>query len=803
VPTGISLGFLVVAAVLALATQAKALPPNPLPFDPPPLTTWKPTGCRTVPATNAVLGPRDAWHMLHSDIVNSNEVSIAMAPVFAPDWTAEPSTFNVAVPTFDNAGNLYFAPFLPYENVTMISLDPTTGARRWAIPGTGAPTGAVSPMVLNDPDHPGQQIVYQALYDRALAVRTDGTIVWDVPTGLTLTGVLRQDAMPGINYVPALDAIAGLSGDGHVYLLSRTTGAQLLNAPFSLPGEPSPPGAGLALPPSIVSTVSAELGTLINFPPGSDLLTFLGAILGNNVEVSNSFAVDPVTSRLWIAATAPDAADGTVDGVSELGAYYGLDVVPSGSGYDLTIACSRYFTGGSASTPTLRTDGTRAYFGDNVGNLIAIDSSCNDVWSLPIGSQITGSVAVSSDNHEMYVSTQTDIIQVFDDGASGSLGWTADLTAYAPGSGRANFNLLLAGIGANGVNFLAGAGVPPGALANIGLPLTTGYGVLDRVTGKIRYFANGLDESVAEMNVAPDGAYYDANSPVRRAFSRALYASDTPPIEGGITRYAPSRIDLLIRDGICAARDRAINAIANTVTCPASAGADVDQIADLIAQARRVAPRALANGDLTATKWARVDADLTAAGNVADMVDALGSSCTRLAPCPAAPRTGCRAAGKSKLLMKRRTGMTPNVDLLRWSWSDGAATSTDDFSDPVGTSDYGVCVYEGAPGSEKLAYEIAVPPSSLWRAQRTGYKYADRAGGERGVRSIRLKSGDAGKSAVSVHATGASYFPSRFPVTAPVTAQLVNLRSDTCWESAFAAGGVQRTDSQLFSAHTP
>jgi len=213
-PTRLSRGLLLVAAVLTFAPRAAALPPNPLHFDPPPLTTWTPTGCRTVPVTNAVLGPSDAWHMLHSDIVNSNEVSIAMAPVFAPDWTAETSTFNVAVPTFDNAGNLYFAPFLPYENVTMISLDPTTGARRWAITGTGAPTGAVSPMVLNDPDHPGQQIVYQALYDRALAVRTDGTVVWDVPTGLTLTGVLRQDAMPGINYVPALDAIAGLSGDG-------------------------------------------------------------------------------------------------------------------------------------------------------------------------------------------------------------------------------------------------------------------------------------------------------------------------------------------------------------------------------------------------------------------------------------------------------------------------------------------------------------------------------------------------------------------------------------------------------------
>jgi len=254
---------------------------------------------------------------------------------------------------------------------------------------------------------------------------------------------------------------------------------------------------------------------------------------------------------------------------------------------------------------------------------------------------------------------------------------------------------------------------------------------------------------------------------------------------------------------VCAARDRAANALANSATCPESAAADLDQIGDLVAQARRVAPRALANGDLTATKWARIDADLTAAGNVSDMVNALGSACTRLAPCPAAPRTGCRTAGDSKLLMKRRPGASPNADQLRWSWSDGAATSTGDFSDPIGTSDYAVCVYEGAPGSEELAYEIAVPPSSLWRSQRNGYRYYDRVGGERGVRRIKLKSGGAAKSALSVRATGASYLASRFPVAVPVTAQLVNLRSDGCWESGFTAGNVQRSDSQIFSAHTP
>ena len=802
-----SLGFASAAAVslsvLVLVRVAAAAPPTPLEFDPPPVTTWKPVGCRSVPTSNPVLGGRDRWRMIHSDTVNSDEVSIAAAPTFAADWHAEPNTFNAAVPTFDHAGNLYFAPFLPFENVTMISLDPATGARRWAIPGTGAPVGACAPMVLNDPDHPREEIVYQALYDRALAVRTDGTIVWDVPTGLTLTGVLRQDATPGVNYHPGLDAIVGLTGDGHVYMLSRTTGAQLLNAPFSLPGEPSPAGAGVALPPSLIANVSAALGTLINFPPGSDLLSFLSAVLGNSIEVSNSFAIDPFTNRMWIAATAPDGADGVVDGVSALGAYYGIDVVPSRPGYDLAIACSRYFTGGSASTPTLRTDGTRAYFGDNLGTLFAIDSSCNDVWSLDMGSQITGSVALSSDNGEIYVSTQTDVVQVYDQGASASVGWTADLTAYSPGAAdRTNFNLLLAGVAANGVTFMSGAGLAPGVLANIGLPLSVGYGVLDRVTGNIRYFADGLDESIAEMNVGPDGAYYNANSPIRRAFAHALFPTQTPAIEGGIRKFAPVRRDLLIRDAVCAAAERGANAAVQSAVCPASAAADADQIEDLIAQARRTAPAAIAAAELSAAEWARLDGLLgTASGaDLGTATNALATACTLTAPCPATPRSGCLTAGKSKLRLRRKPGAAPNRDQLSWSWTKGSAVLRADFGDPATATDWGVCVYGGAPGSEKLVYESGVPASSLWAARPHRWRYADRSGGERGIRRVLLKSGAAGAREVGVRASGAGYYASRFPVAAPVTAQLVNLADGTCFTSSFAAGDVQTSDAQILKA---
>jgi len=618
-----------ICLVAATAAVAHASPPTPRHFDPPGVTAWKPDGCRLVPTTNPIIPSRDRWRMLHGDVVNSNEVSIAMAPVFEAGWHAEPSTFNVTVPVFDERGDLYVAPFLPHEGVVLIALDHRDGSRRWAIEGTGAPSGGVSPMVLADPARPGEEIVYVTLYDRALAVRTDGRIVWDVPTGLALTGELRNDAVTGINYHPQLDAIAGLSADGHLYLLDRKTGAPRA-APFLLPGARSPAGAGPTLPRLLLAAIQAELSPLVDFPTPDTFAQLMDAILGNGVKVSNSFAIDPHTGRMFVAATAPDGDDGKVDGVSERGAIYGLDVVATPSGPAITIACTHTFAGGSASTPTLGLDGRRVYLGDNDGRMLALDRDCRDVWQLDLGAQITGSIAVAADDGELYASTQADIVKVVERGDTASVAWHANLDVFhRNGPFQQQFNMLLAGVSATGVNFMAGAGP---VLGRYQLPLATGYGVLDRKTGAVRYFAGGLDESVAEMNVGPDGAYYNADSPVRRAIARVLLPWLSPPIEGGIRQFRPRRRDLLIRDAVCAAADRAENAARQVGVCPASVAADVTQIRELVAQALRTVPEALFAGELS----------LVAAGDLgARLLDDDGE----LVVTPTALRAACRAHG--------------------------------------------------------------------------------------------------------------------------------------------------------------
>jgi len=593
------------SVVLALVLTGTAAAQTPKTFLPPARTAWKPVGCRTTGNTPPALASRAAWRSLHADEVNTDEVSIAYAPVFQEDWVAEPATWNPTGPVFDSAGNLYFVPLNPYESVALISLEPQGGGRRWTIPNlAGTPAGSGTPLVLADPDAPGAEIVYVGFYERAIAVRTDGSVVWDVPTGLPGTPV----GVFGVNYHPGADAIVGVSRDGYVYALDRRTGVSILTAPFQLPGEPSPPGPAIVAPPAVTACAETALGALTDLR-GSTISQVIDILLGNGVEVANYFSIDPNTGRLWVAATAADAEDGTVDGVSELGALYRLDLVPNGILFAVVETCHRSFAGGSASTPALPHDGSRIYVGDNVGNLIAIDDACEDIWTLPVGSQITGSIGVAADRGEVYASTATAILQVIDQGTSAAIRWTATLDLFDLLPGQISFNQNLAGIGANAVAFQAGAGIQLGPRP---LTITTGMGLLDRETGAVRYFAGGLDETVAVMSTGPDGTLYIGNSPIRRPFTYCLsqlglLPTPVAPLTGGISKYAPRRWDLLLRDAACAGDDRMRNAVRHRRICPLSVEADRTQASELLQQCRSAAAAGLAAGNLTALEKERID----------------------------------------------------------------------------------------------------------------------------------------------------------------------------------------------------
>jgi hypothetical protein len=582
--------------------------PDPRVFGPPEKTHWVPMGARTVGSYDySVIPQPDAFRTMHVGPNNSDNVWIAAAPMFEFDWVAETSMYIPSGPTYDNEGNLYFSPLYPSENVSLVSLDAETGARRWAIPGDGINAGSGPPLILNDPDHPGSQIIYHATYTEIMALRPDGSTIWSSSTGLSLPPVVPGESYHahcfGVNYHPETDSLIAVTIDGKIFAVERLSGQSI--APISqIPGTPAV--SVLSQIPQFVIDAADALMDAVFGPIPSGVGRFSGitdALFGGGFIVANYFGIDPNSSMIYVAATAPDGDDGTPDGESELGALYSLELVDDGNGgLQFSILNSVSFVGGTGSTPAVSEDGSRVYVSDNLGNVIALDSNLNELWRLDVGEPLAASVAVSPDNSELYAVTRQDVFKLIDNGNSGSLAWTATLNAFDGWPWvNTQSNALSPTITANGIVISVGGGIGiPSGDATGNAMLYVGMGILDRDTGQLRYFAEGREESISVSSIAPDGGIYTTNSPVRHAVGKALFPGLTQDIIGGISRYKPIRLDLLVRDAVCAAQARASNA--SSLAEPAELDAideDIRQLQLLLNQAGNAIASALDDGDMT------------------------------------------------------------------------------------------------------------------------------------------------------------------------------------------------------------
>jgi hypothetical protein len=473
-------------------------------------------------------------------------------------------------------------------------------------------------LVLNDPAQPGRQQIYHATYTTALALRPDGSVVWSAPTGLSLPerspGQRDLTHIWGMSYQPQADALVGVSMDGFVFAHDRASGAPLLAAPFRLPGAPA--AVTRTVPAWLARLADAE--TDASFGPTSDGLglftTILDVVFGSGVNVANFYAVDANSGRIFVAATAPDEQDGARDGISQNGAIYALELRGKRPGEMwLEGVASFVFQGPTGSTPTLSTGGDALFVSDDNGNVMKLDRELRERWRVDVGSQVAASIAVAADGGELYAVTRYDVIRLRDRGDSAEIVWRAQLDAYP---GFDNFNALTPTITANGVAISIGAGRRIGSQQ---LLTKFGVGLLDRKTGALRSFSEGREESIAVTAVGPDGAIYTANSPVRRALARALLGDALPPLVGGIQRYRPVRLDLLVRDAACAG----------------AASGNTPRMGTLLRQARAALPEAGERGDLAADVQALLAASFDEAeaslarSDVPGAARALASACAR------------------------------------------------------------------------------------------------------------------------------------------------------------------------------
>jgi hypothetical protein len=576
------------------------------------VTTWAPDGARTVGEYDySVIPEPNAFHTMHVGPQNSDNVWVALAPELELDWVEETDAYVPEGPTYDNVGNLYFSPLYPQEDVSLISLDAATGARNWAIEGDGNNGGGGAVLVLNDPDNPGDQLIYHATYTEAMALKPDGTTVWRVPTGLTLPDVVPDERSAthsfGFNYHPQTDTVVVVMNSGSILAFDRATGDLL--ASDQVPGSPAVSEV-ITVPQFVIDASDALTDEVFGTTPSglSFFSLIVETIFGGGFIVTNYFGIDPNTGLLYVAATDEDVADGTTDGLSERGALYALELTDAGAGLEFSLRNTLSFEGGTGSTPTISEDGSRVFVSDNLGNVIALDSELQTVWQFDLGSPAAASIAVSPDNGEIYAVTRTDVFKLVDRGDSAILGWIATLDAFADDPDvEIEFQALTPTITANGVAVSVGGGFRVGEAE---VMLKVGVGLLDRITGRLRSFTVGREESIAITSVSPAGGLCTANSPVRRASGRALNPDLAEPIVGGISCYKPVRNDLLARDATCAAGVRARNADSIAETSSRSVEEDIRQIRVLIDQSVSSVTRAEADGDVDTGLANRVRNDL-------------------------------------------------------------------------------------------------------------------------------------------------------------------------------------------------
>jgi len=610
---GVGLLLLVVKLSLIAFHLVTWTSPKVRHFDPPPVTTWKPHGSRHVAHRTAnlnysVVAFPDSFHTMHANVHNDDSLWTAAAPMFELDWVAEPDMFVAEGPTIDNVGNVYFSPLNPKEDVSLVCVDAHTGKRKWTLPGKGPSYGA--PLILNDPTDPlnhagiggGRQIVYHSTRLDAYAVDTQsGKILWHTTPNLPVISSAYSffHHTWGLNYDPFHDAIVGVMLGGEVFVLDRATGKPL-SAPMQLPCAPATPSESARPAWWIVDMANKETDMAFGkLPSGRSLFeNILEVVYGGGACVANFFAVDQNTGKIFIAATAEDAQDGNLDGFSDNGALYSVQLTPNFSSdsehaLQLQVVGSTYFHGGTGSTPSLSADGKVVYVSDDQTNVIALDTeTLETLWTLDVYEQVAASLAVAADNNELFAITKTNVIKIREvyngDGnrpASAEIAWIANLDAYP---GVKNVNTLTPTITANGIAISMGSVIEIGGKE---LPTNNGMALLDRETGNLRYFSEGREDSISVSVVDRDGAYYQAHSPVRRAASRAMLGGKLEPLIGGVARFRPIRKDLLVRDAVCAASARVENMAHYMVgqdTSPLQFHDDARQVEGLLKQSIRV-----------------------------------------------------------------------------------------------------------------------------------------------------------------------------------------------------------------------
>jgi hypothetical protein len=163
------------------------------------------------------------------------------------------------------------------------------------------------------------------------------------------------------------------------------------------------------------------------------------------------------------------------------------------------------------------------------------------------------------------------------------------------------------------------------------------------------------------------------------------------------------------------------------------------------------------------------------------------------AGCTLAPQAGCKLpfVAHQSTLRFAETQSDPDT-IFTWRWRQGSQTTLGDFGDPLATTAYVLCLYDGSARAQPVVADAAEPQG--WKALFNGFSYLVR--GEHPLRKLVLRAGDDGHAKILGHGDTTTV-QSVLPFTMPVLVQL-QASNGQCWETDFATPA--RNDAHRFSA---
>ena len=156
---------------------------------------------------------------------------------------------------------------------------------------------------------------------------------------------------------------------------------------------------------------------------------------------------------------------------------------------------------------------------------------------------------------------------------------------------------------------------------------------------------------------------------------------------------------------------------------------------------------------------------------------------------------------KAKLLLRNK--LDDRKDKIVWKWSSGAATTKEEFGDPLATDDYVLCVYDGSGvrlSAVAPAGGVCRGPQVLcWADKPVGFNYKNKDLTPNGIFKLSLKAGTDGHAKIGLKGFGALLtMPDLATLTSPVTVQLHRSGGGACWGAEYSFPPDIRNDGVQF-----